>query len=144
MVDIYIDGASSGNPGNAGVGYILFEEDKPLAQKSVFLGKQTNNFAEYMALIFALTHLLGLQKTSCRVYSDSQLLCEQLHGNYKVKNENIAPLFVLAKHLIGQLSSFTITHIPREKNTQADALSKIAVQPASVCGNQSVRFPVAE
>jgi len=77
-----------------------------------------------MALVLALIDALGRGIKKCQVFSDSQLLCEQINGNYKVKNNNIYPLFVMAKRLISQFDSFSITHIDREKNSEADALAK--------------------
>jgi ribonuclease HI len=126
MITIYIDGASIGNPGKVGIGYLLYKDNELLKQEGVYLGIQTNNFAEYMALIFALTECLGLGEKKCKVFSDSQLLCEQINGNYKVKNKNIHPLFVLAKKIISQFKDFSITHIDREKNKEADRLAKEA------------------
>ncbi len=126
MITIYIDGASIGNPGKVGIGYSLYKDGKPIKQEGVYLGIQTNNFAEYMALIFALTECLGLGQKKCQVFSDSQLLCEQINGNYKVKNKNIYALFVLAKKMISQFESFSIKHIDREQNQEADKLAKDA------------------
>src|SRR4030042_5305857 len=95
-------------------------------KKGHFLGTQSNNFAEYMALIFSLTEVLALGEKSCQIYSDSQLLCEQLNGSFKVKNNNIFPLFILAKALMEKLPHCAITYIPREKNQEADRLAKNA------------------
>jgi len=126
MVKVFTDGASIGNPGKVGVGYVIYKNEKHIKDGSVFLGNQTNNFAEYMAVIFALTEVLGMGERECEVLTDSQLVCEQIKGNYKVANENIFPLFTLAKKIIAQFNKFTITHIPREKNEEADKLSKKA------------------
>lgn len=126
MVKVFTDGASIGNPGKVGVGYVIYKNDKRVKDGSVFLGNQTNNFAEYMAVIFALTEILGMGERECEVLTDSQLVCEQIKGNYKVANENIFPLFTLAKKIIAQFNEFKITHIPREKNEEADKLSKKA------------------
>jgi ribonuclease HI len=126
MITIYVDGASIGNPGKVGVGYLLYKDGKLLKQDGIYLGIQTNNFAEYMALIFALTECLGLGESRCQVFSDSQLLCEQINGNYKVKNKNIYSLFVLAKKIISQFKDFSIKHIDREENNEADKLAKEA------------------
>lgn len=124
MITIYIDGASVGNPGKSGIGYLIYRGDKLIKKESVFLGVQTNNFAEYMALIFPLGDILALGEKQVEVFSDSQLVCEQIKGNYKVKNKNIYPLFILAKKLISNLDKFSITHINREKNSEADELAK--------------------
>ena len=126
MVEIYIDGASIGNPGKIGIGYLISKDKKLLKEESVYLGIGTNNFAEYMALIFSLIETIALDEKDCCVYSDSNLLCEQINGTFRVKSKNIYPLFVLAKKLISKLNSFSISHINREKNKEADKLSKEA------------------
>lgn len=123
MVKVYIDGASAGNPGKTGIGYLIYKDNVVIKKDSIALGVQTNNFAEYMALIFSLVELLSLNERSCEVFSDSQLLCEQIKGNFKVKNENIYPLFVLAKKIISSFDHFNITHIVREMNKEADKLA---------------------
>ncbi|MDD5584134.1 MAG: ribonuclease HI family protein [Candidatus Omnitrophica bacterium] len=126
MITIYTDGASAGNPGRVGIGYVMYKDKTLLKKEGVYLGIQTNNFAEYMALIFSLTQALGLKERKAEVFSDSKLLCEQINGNFKVKDNNIYPLFVLAKKLIAEFDSFKITHIEREKNKEADALAQDA------------------
>jgi len=127
MITIYTDGASIGNPGKVGIGFVMYRRNQLLTRKSIYLGIQSNNFAEYMALIFALAELLHLGERKCQVFTDSQLLCEQINGAYKVKNKNIYPLFILAKNLIQKLESFSISHIAREQNQEADQLAKEAV-----------------
>ena len=126
MIEIYIDGSSIGNPGKSGIGYLIYQGSKLLKKRSVYLGVQTNNFAEYMALIFPLIDAIEENQKKISVFSDSQLVCEQIKGNYKVKNQNIYPLFVLAKNLISKLDDFKITHIDREENQEADELAKAA------------------
>jgi len=126
MIKIYIDGSSIGNPGKSGIGYLIYQGNELLKKKSVYLGIQSNNFAEYMALIFPLIDAIEQNKKKVEVFSDSMLVCEQIKGNFKVKNKNIYPLFVLAKNLISKLDSFQITHIDREDNQEADELAKAA------------------
>jgi len=126
MIKVYIDGSSIGNPGKSGIGYLIYQGSKLLKKRSVYLGVQTNNFAEYMALIFPLIDAIEENQKKISVFSDSQLVCEQIKGNYKVKNQNIYPLFVLAKNLISKLDDFKITHIDREENQEADELAKAA------------------
>lgn len=127
MVSIYIDGASLGNPGKIGIGYLIYKDKHLIKKESVYLGVQTNNFAEYMGLIFSLIEALNLDEKKCDVFSDSKLLCEQINGNFKVKNENIYPLFILAKKIISNFDEFNITHIYREENKEADKLSREAI-----------------
>ena len=126
MIKVYVDGSSIGNPGKSGIGYLIYQGSKLLKKRSVYLGVQTNNFAEYMALIFPLIDAIEEKQKKVSVFSDSQLVCEQIKGNYKVKNQNIYPLFVLAKNLISKLDDFKITHIDREENQEADELAKAA------------------
>jgi ribonuclease HI len=126
MITIYTDGASAGNPGRVGIGYVIYRDTTLLKKEGVYLGIQTNNFAEYMALIFSLLEALNLKEKKVEVFSDSKLLCEQISGNFKVKDNNIYPLFVLVKKLIAKFDSFNITHIEREKNKEADALAQEA------------------
>ena len=126
MISIYIDGASVGNPGKSGIGYLIYDQASPIKSQSVYLGIQTNNFAEYMALIFPLVDIIAMGVKEAQVFSDSQLVCEQIKGNYKIKNKNIYPLFILAKSLIAKLDKFKIIHIGREKNSEADKLAKKA------------------
>jgi len=123
---VYIDGASVGNPGKSGIGYLIYDEKHCLKKESVYLGIQSNNFAEYMALIFSLAELIAIGEKEAEVFSDSNLVCEQINGKFKVKNKNIYPLYVLAKNLIEKFDSFTISYISREKNKEADALAKKA------------------
>ena len=131
MVEVYIDGSSIGNPGKMGAGYLIYknlsasEADKVLIRKEgVYLGIGTNNFCEYMALVIALVEVLDLGEKKCQVYSDSKLLCEQLKGNFKVKNSSLYTLFVLARRLMSKFEVFNIDYIRREKNQAADKLAK--------------------
>ena len=126
MVEIYTDGASIGNPGKIGIGYLIYKDARIIKEESVSLGIGTNNVAEYMACVFALTDALALGEKRCRVYSDSNLLCQQVKGAYKVKNKNIYPLHALLKKIISYFDDFSITYIEREKNKQADRLAKKA------------------
>lgn len=131
---IYIDGASRGNPGDAGIGVIL-KDKKGAAIDEIgkYIGTTTNNVAEYTALINALDYAVKHKAASVDIFSDSELVVRQINGIYKVKNENIAELFNKAQMLIkkirgsGQGSRVTLTHIPREKNKEADNLANKAV-----------------
>ena len=126
MISIYIDGSSIGNPGKSGIGYLIYNSGVLVKKDSVYLGIQSNNFAEYMALIFSLVDVIDMGEKKCEVFSDSQLLCEQIKGNFKVKSQNIYSLFVLAKKMISKLGDFSITHIDREKNKDADELARMS------------------
>ena len=126
MIKVDIDGSSIGNPGKVGIGYLIYQDNKLIKEEGVYLGIQTNNFAEYMALIFSLIEVLAMGERKCEVFSDSKLLCEQLNGRFKIKNNNIYPLFVLAKTIISKFEKVSIVHRDREKNKQADKLAKRA------------------
>lgn len=125
-MEIYIDGAAKGNPGPAGIGAVILKEGAPVKNLSKFIGNTTNNVAEYTALIYALQEAISLKADKVKVYSDSELLCRQMTGEYKVRHINLKPLFEQVKRLAMSLSSFEIRHIPRTENQQADKLAKKA------------------
>ncbi len=127
-IDIFIDGSSLGNPGAAGIGIIIAHGQHPLKNISEAIGLKTNNFAEYTALIIALKEALSLKAAQINIYSDSELLCRQMSGAYKVKNETIKGLFQEAKELISRFEEATIRHIPREQNKGADKLARLAAK----------------
>jgi ribonuclease HI len=127
MVDLYVDGSCLGNPGKIGIGYLIFKDKKLIKEEGVYLGVGTNNFAEYMALIIGLLDVVARGEKKVNVYSDSNLLCQQMKGKFKVKNNNIYPLYVLAKRIIANLDIFDINHLDREQNKEADRLAKEAV-----------------
>ena len=125
---IYTDGGARGNPGPAGIGAVLYDEKKNIiAEVSEFIGKTTNNQAEYRAVIAALKKARELGAQEIALYLDSELVCEQLNQNYKVKNKNLAPLFVQAWNLSLGFKKITYTHIRREQNTEADELANQAM-----------------
>jgi probable phosphoglycerate mutase len=128
----YIDGGSRGNPGIAGYGVSVQDENGvPLAGLSESLGIRTNNFAEYSALIGALRYALANGYDGMRAYADSELMVRQINGVYKVKSPDLQPLFKEAKVLISKLKSFSIHHVPREQNREADRLANLAMDKAS-------------
>ena len=124
----YIDGGSRGNPGIAGYGVDVQDESgATLASLSQNLGIRTNNFAEYSALIGALQYALANGYDGLRAYADSELMVRQINGVYKVKSPDLQPLFREAKVLISKLKSFSIHHVPREQNREADRLANLAM-----------------
>lgn len=128
----YIDGGSRGNPGVAGYGVAFQGENgEPVASLSESLGIRTNNFAEYSALIGALQYALANGYDGIRVFADSELMVRQIKGIYKVKSPDLQPLFREAKSLISRLKSFSIDHIPREQNREADRLANLAMDKPS-------------
>ncbi len=119
----YIDGASRGNPGPAGAAFIFEDADGSRIQaKAFFLGQATNNVAEYTAMVKALEAAKQLGTKQIKVYSDSELLVRQLKGEYKVKSEQIRPLFSQAVDLLNEFEIWNIQHVTRDKNKQADKL----------------------
>jgi len=124
---IYIDGASLGNPGLSGAGMVAYDEDgNEVWRESVHLGRMTNNMAEYEALIRALRKVGDHAALPVRVYTDSQLVANQVCGKYRIKNERLRVYLEEAHRLIGKLSHFSVKYIPREGNRLADKLAKDA------------------
>jgi ribonuclease HI len=120
----YVDGASKGNPGDAGIGIAMFSlEGKKIAQISRAIGLATNNIAEYTALIEALHLAKRMGVRQLFVLGDSQLMVHQMNGVYKIKNVEILQKVKEAKALTKEFEKFTISYIAREHNTLADALS---------------------
>ncbi len=121
---LYTDGASRGNPGEAGAGAVLMDcHGNELAAQSLYLGQCTNNAAEYQALIAGLKTALEAGCRDLNIFLDSELIVRQVEGRYKVKNEQLKPLFAQVKNLLDRLPSWSITHVPRKKNARADALA---------------------
>jgi len=125
---VYTDGGSRGNPGPAAAGFVLRDNNGvELKRKAFFLGKTTNNVAEYTAIIKAIEAALQIGAEKLAIFSDSELLVRQINGRYKVKSENIKPLYRQAMDLMGQLNSWKVSHVRREMNVQADAIVNQAI-----------------
>jgi formyltetrahydrofolate-dependent phosphoribosylglycinamide formyltransferase len=119
----YTDGASRGNPGPAAAGFILTDSnDVQLQAKAFFLGRNTNNVAEYTGFVKVLEAAISVGAKSLLVFSDSQLLVRQINGEYKVKSEQIRPLFQQAVEMLGRFENWKIQHVTRENNKEADKL----------------------
>jgi ribonuclease HI len=127
-VEIYIDGASKGNPGPSGIGVVICRNGETIKNISAYIGNSTNNVAEYMALIYALQEALILKAENLKINTDSQLLHRQLNRIYKVKNPNIIGLYNQAMHLISGFRQVLIEDIPRENNRGADKLATAAIK----------------
>ncbi len=118
----YTDGGSRGNPGPAATGIVVKDEsEKILVAYGEWLGRQTNNFAEYSAIISALKKVKELGATEVHCIADSKLVVEQLNRNWKVKEPTIQKLFIQAWNLMQGFQKVTITHILRTGNKEADA-----------------------
>jgi len=135
----YIDGASRGNPGPAAYGVVMESGDgSRLAAFSQYLGKATNNFAEYQGLLAALDYALTNHYRRIHVRTDSELLALQIKGVYRVKSPGLKPLCERARQLIARLESFSIEHVPRERNRAADRLANQALDEAESGGRHRV------
>jgi len=127
-LDIYIDGGSRGNPGPSAIGVVFFEGKKVLKEYSHYLGKASNNEAEYQALIFALKKAksyFGKKKVKdlpIEIFSDSKLLVKQMKGEYKIKEPNIQKLFIEAWNLKIDFKKLKFTLVSRDENKRADRL----------------------
>src|SRR6476660_10517529 len=122
------DGGARGNPGPAGYGVVIKDETgKKIAALSEYLGHQTNNVAEYQGLIAALEYAIEHGHKALKLISDSELLVRQIKGIYKVKNSGLKDLHARAKELIAKLDWFSIEHVLRGKNSDADRLANEAM-----------------
>ncbi len=131
---LYTDGSSLGNPGPGGAGFVLEEPDGTVVERAIPLGETTVGVAEYRALIAGLSEAISRGVQEVRVYSDSQFLCRQIQGKYKVRSANIRPLYEWACKLVGQFDKFQIEHTAREDNQRADALARQAAEQAKQNG----------
>lgn len=127
-LEIFIDGASKGNPGPSGVGVVITETGGATKTISRFIGNATNNIAEYSALICALEHAASEKADSILISTDSELLYRQIKKIYRVKNPHIAQLYMKAQLLMASFREAAIRHIPREENKRADKLATAAVR----------------
>ncbi|HET7205626.1 MAG TPA: ribonuclease HI family protein [Terriglobales bacterium] len=126
-----IDGGARGNPGPAGYGVHLKDQSgKKVAELSRYLGHQTNNYAEYSGLIAALEYAIQHGPKALKVISDSELLVKQIKGEYKVKSPSLQELYARARQLIRQLDWFSIQHVLRSQNREADGLANAAMDQA--------------
>jgi ribonuclease HI len=141
------DGAARGNPGPASLGAVLIEaagpasrrpDAPPIATISEYLGVQTNNVAEYTAVLRALTLARELGAEAVEMLLDSKLIVEQLHGRWRVKDAKLIPLHAEAKALLSRFSGWSATHVPRAQNKQADELCNEAIDRAKAGGPRVV------
>jgi ribonuclease HI len=128
---LMVDGAARGNPGDAGCGAAIYDENGSLVKElSRYLGRATNNVAEYEGLLMGLEALRQLGQKNIIVQSDSQLMVRQLNGEYRVKDEKLKTLFDQGKHLLRQFDSYRILHVRREMNKLADRLANLGIDQA--------------
>ncbi len=126
--EMHCDGASSGNPGDSGIGVVINVGHKESHCLSEYIGTATNNVAEYSALLRGLEEAKSLGIRQIDIYMDSELIVKQIKGIYRVKNENLLPLWNRAKSLLKEFAHYSVTHVPREMNKEADALATRAVK----------------
>ena len=125
---IYVDGGSRGNPGPSGVGYYIIAPDGRLIRRGgEFIGFSTSRLAEYYALKEGIEQAIELGLKKVRFVSDSLMLVNQLNGLYKVKNRDLLNVYGDVVRLLGQLDSYRVVHVTREKNREADAEANRAI-----------------
>ena len=126
---IYTDGAARGNPGPAGLGAILrdAETGETVAELATYLGVRTNNVAEWSAVDAALDEALRLGATHVDLRMDSELVARQIAGIYKVKHPDLKPIHASVMGKLARLEGYTVGHVPRALNTDADRLSNVAI-----------------
>jgi ribonuclease HI len=119
---IYTDGGARGNPGPAASAFVIYDDKKELIEKGgKYLGKTTNNQAEYRAIILALGRAKDLGAKEIEFFLDSELAVKQLNREYKVRDPDLAPLFLKIWNLSIGFKKITYTHVSRERNKEADA-----------------------
>jgi ribonuclease HI len=125
---LYSDGASRGNPGEAGAGIaILDEQGNELVATGEYLGQCTNNEAEYRALLFGLAKCKEFGRGRIKTHLDSELIVKQILGQYRVKHPNLIPLFKETMKRFADFASFSVVHVRREKNSRADEMANRAI-----------------
>jgi ribonuclease H / adenosylcobalamin/alpha-ribazole phosphatase len=126
---IHTDGAARGNPGPAGAGAVLRDaaDGRIVAEIAEPLGRATNNVAEWTAVLLALEEAVRLEATHVDLRMDSQLVARQIAGIYRVKHPDLQPLYRQVMQLLGRIGGYSVGHVPRELNKDADRLSNVAI-----------------
>ena len=125
---LYFDGCSKGNPGPAGAGAVLYYDNHEIWSDSIFVGdKETNNAAEYNGLLLGLNKSIQLNIQNLLVFGDSLLVINQMNGVYKVKSENIKPLYISAIEKSKLFNNIVFAHVYRNDNKRADELSNLGL-----------------
>lgn len=126
--ELFVDGASRGNPGEAGAGAVIKDgAGKTIRRLKKYLGVTTNNMAEYNALLMGLEAARSMGIKELSVFADSELMIKQLKGEYKVRSEDLRPLYEKAVGLLKVFERYKVRHIYRENNSAADALANEAI-----------------
>ena len=126
---IHTDGAARGNPGPAGAGALLQDAEtrETVAEIAEFLGVRTNNYAEWTAVELALLEARRLGAEAVDLRTDSELVARQIAGRYRVKHPDLKPIHARVMAMLRELSAYTVGHVPRERNVDADRLSNVAI-----------------
>ena len=123
----YVDGGSQGNPGPSGIGVVLDGSELPTIRIAKWIGRQDNNVAEYLALLEALQCAMNLKARKLHVYSDSEVVVRQMNGDYTCRSPRLYSLNWICRKLAKTLN-FSISHVRREQNTEANRLATSAVR----------------
>jgi ribonuclease HI len=126
---IHTDGAARGNPGPAGAGAVLRDaaDGSLVAEIATFLGVRTNNYAEWTAVELALEEALAHGARQVDLRTDSELVARQIAGRYRVKHPDLKPIYARVMALLARFGGYTVGHVPRELNREADRLSNVAI-----------------
>ncbi len=136
----YIDGGSRGNPGPSGIGVVIDSPTDGAIRISKWIGHQDNNVAEYLALLEALQCALGLKAKTLHVFSDSEVMVKQMSGEYRCRSPRLYSLNWICRKLARSLD-FSISHVRREHNTEANSLASSAARHAEKWHNGPARGP---
>nr|ADE76020.1 unknown [Picea sitchensis] len=143
---LYFDGACRGNPGTAGIGFLLKDSNGEVVERfcSLLGYKLTNNVAEYKALIAGLQHALDHGITSIQAYGDSELICKQVNGQYRVANRRLARYYNTVCQLLGKFESHEVLHVPRDENCAADDLANDGIDRPVVDTSSAAQLRVIQ
>ena len=130
-VTVHIDGGARGNPGPAGVGVVVSRDGEVLRARGYFLGRKTNNEAEYTGLLKGIELATAMQAASLTIVSDSELLVHQVNGKYRCKAANLKPLLADAKRGLEAFDTWQVRHVLRSDNVDADRLANQAMDAAA-------------
>jgi ribonuclease HI len=127
---MYTDGAVINNPGEGGIGVVILDNDKPIIKISEYIGKTTNNVAEYYAIVRGLEEINKIKKNKndeIKIFSDSELIINQLTGNYRIKDKKLQKFAMKIMSMISKFKNYTFEYISREKNKETNKLAQSAI-----------------
>jgi len=140
VVTVRTDGGARGNPGPAGIGFTVEQSGAELFGAGAFIGSQTNNVAEYAAIVWGVENCLAAGYRDILVLADSELVVKQLNGQYRVKNAGLKPLYAAAVRVAGGAAAIQYRHIPRAENAVADAYANGAMDERAQVGSPVLAF----